>query len=248
MQLQDVRVLDLTRLLPGPYATQLLADLGADVIKIEAPDRGDYAREMEPTTDEGVGQIFDAVNRGKRSISLDLTTEADRDRFDSLAATADVVIEGFRPGTAERLGIGHERLRERHPDLIYCSLSGYGGTGPRRDWPGHDLNYIATTGLLDMTRRDTEESPQIPGVPVADMAGGLVATLSILAGLLARSRGDGGCYIDASLADAAMSLTAPVAALAFDGVPRPGATPLTGELPWYDLYETADGGLTSAEL
>jgi crotonobetainyl-CoA:carnitine CoA-transferase CaiB-like acyl-CoA transferase len=241
MDLSGVRVLDLTRLLPGPYATQLLADAGADVVKVESPDRGDYAREMPSTTEEGVGRVFDAVNRGKRSVALDLTTDAGLAAFDALAETADAVVEGFAPRTAERLDVGHERLRELNPELVYCSLSGYGGTGPRRDHPGHDLNYVATTGLLDMTRADDSERPRIPGVPVADMAGGQAAAFAIVAGLLSRELGNGGCYVDTSLAEAALSVTQPVAAMAFDGDPRPGETPLTGELPWYDVYEAADG-------
>lgn len=241
MILDGVRVLDLTRLLPGPYATQLLADLGADVVKVEDPDRGDYAREIRPTTADGVGHIFDAVNRGKRSVALDLTTAAGRDAFDALAADADAVLEGFSPGTAERLGVGYEDVRSVNEEIVYCSLSGYGGTGPFRDRAGHDLNYAATTGLLDATRRRDDATPRIPGVPVADMAGGLVAALSVVAAILARERGNGGCHVDTSLAEAALSVTQPLAALAFDGDPRPGGTPLTGALPWYDVYEAADG-------
>ena len=240
MDLSGVRVLDLTRLLPGPYATQLLADASADVVKVESPDRGDYAREMPPTTEDGVGRVFDAVNRGKRSVALDLTTDAGLAAFDALAREADAVVEGFAPKTAERLGVGHERLRELNPGLVYCSLSGYGGTGPRRDHPGHDLNYVATTGLLDMTRADDGEPPRIPGVPVADMAGGQAAAFAIVAGLLSRELGNGGCYVDTSLAEAALNVAQPVASLAFDGDPRPGETPLTGDLPWYDVYEAAD--------
>ncbi|MFB6117290.1 CaiB/BaiF CoA transferase family protein [Halosegnis sp.] len=249
MDLGGVRVLDLTRLLPGPYATQLLADAGADVVKVESPDRGDYAREMPPTTDEGVGRVFDAVNRGKRSVALDLTTDTGLAAFDALAAEADAVIEGFAPGTAEQLGVGHKRLREVNPELVYCSLSGYGGTGPRRDRPGHDLNYVAATGLLDMNRQDDSEQPRVPGAPVADMAGGLAAAVAVLAGLLSREVGDGGgTYIDASLAEAALSVTMPTAALAFDNNPRPGETPLSGAYPWYDIYEASDGWVTLAAL
>lgn len=242
MTLDGVRVLDLTRLLPGPYATQLLADLGADVVKVEAPDRGDYAREMAPTTDDGTGRLFDAVNRGKRSAALDLKTVDGREAFEALAAEADVVVEGFRPGTAARLGVGYDDVCEYNPDVVYCSLSGYGQSGAFRERAGHDLNYVAVAGLLDATRQDATEAPRIPGVPVADMAGGLVAALSIAAALLSRERGNGGAYIDASLADAALSVTQPLSALAFDGDPRPGDTPLTGAYPWYDIYEAADGG------
>lgn len=241
MNLSGVRVLDLTRLLPGPYATQLLADAGADVVKIESPRSGDAAREMAPTTEEGTGRLFDAVNRGKRSVALDLKTDDGREAFNALAANADVVVEGFSPGTTDRLGVSYEDVSEHTPDVVYCSLSGYGQTGTFRERVGHDLNYVAVTGILDATRRDATEAPRIPGVPVADMAGGLVAAFSVVAALLSRELGNGGAYIDASLADAALSVTQPLSMSAFDGDPRPGDTPLTGAYPWYDVYEAADG-------
>lgn len=241
MNLDGVRVLDLTRLLPGPYATQLLADAGADVVKVESPDRGDYARNTPPTTDAGVGRLFDAVNRGKRSVALDLTTDADREAFYALAADADVVVEGFSPGTVERLGVDYEAVREHNEDLVYCSLSGYGQTGEFAARAGHDLNYLATTGVLDANRRDTDERPRIPGIPIADMTGGLFAAFAIVAALLSRGLGNGGAYVDTSLADAALSVSQPLSMLAFDDDPRPGATPLTGAYPWYDVYEAEDG-------
>lgn len=241
MNLSGVRVLDLTRLLPGPYATQLLADAGADVVKVESPRRGDPAREMPPTAEDGTGRLFDAVNRGKRSIALDLKTDEGREAFDALAAAADAVVEGFSPGTADRLGVGYEDVSERNPDVVYCSLSGYGQTGAFRKRAGHDLNYVAVTGVLDATRRDGTEAPRIPGVPVADMAGGLFAAFSVVAALLSRELGNGGAYVDASLADAVLSVAQPLSAVAFDGDPRPGDTPLTGTYPWYDVYEAADG-------
>lgn len=241
MNIDNITILDLTRLLPGPYATQLLADAGADVIKVESPDRGDYAREMAPTTEDGTGRLFDAVNRGKRSVALNLKTDEGREAFEALATDADAIVEGFSPGTTDRLGIGYEDVCEYNPDVVYCSLSGYGQTGGFRDRAGHDLNYAAVTGLLDATRRDTTETPRIPGVPVADMAGGLFAAFSTVVALLSRELGNGGSYVDASLADAALSVTQPISMLAFDDDPRPGGTPLTGAYPWYDVYEAADG-------
>ncbi|QDX40939.1 CaiB/BaiF CoA-transferase family protein [Salarchaeum sp. JOR-1] len=241
MDLEGIRVLDLTRLLPGPYATQLLADAGADVVKVESPDRGDYARSMPPTTEGGVGRLFDAVNRGKRSVALDLTTDVDREAFYALAADADAVVEGFSPGTVDRLGVNYERVREHNEDIVYCSLSGYGQTGAFAERAGHDINYLAAAGVLDATRRDTDETPRIPGIPVADMAGGLFAAFAVAASLLSRELGNGGGYVDTSLADAALSVSQPLAMLAFDGDPRPGRTPLTGEYPWYDVYEAEDG-------
>jgi len=240
MRLTDVTVLDLTRLLPGPYATQLLADLGAEVLKVERPGTGDYARAMATG---GGPDVFSAVNRGKQSVTLDLKTDAGREALLDLAAAADVVVEGFRPGVVERLGVGPEAVRERNPGVVYCSLSGFGATGPNRDRAGHDLNYVAMTGLLEMTRAEEGGRPAIPGFPVADMAGGLVGAVSILGALLDRELGDGtGETIDVGLADAVLSLSQAVAPAAFDGGdPRGGTTALTGRYPCYDVYETEDG-------
>ena len=133
MRLDGVSVLDLTRLLPGPYATQLLADAGADVVKIEDTGAGDYARHMPPVTDDGVGAVFDAVNRGKRSVALDLTTDDDRASLLALAAEADVVLESFRPGVVDRLGVGYNAVAGRNPEVVYCSLTGFGAEGPNAD-------------------------------------------------------------------------------------------------------------------
>ncbi|WP_265107767.1 CaiB/BaiF CoA transferase family protein [Halosolutus halophilus] len=242
MHLDDVRVLDLTRLLPGPYATQLLADLGADVIKIEDPDAGDYARHLPPRTPDGTGAVFEAVNRGKRSVTLDLKTDDGRDAFLRLVEDADVLIESFRPGVVDRLGIDYETVSDRNPDLVYCSISGYGQDGPYRDHAGHDLGYVGLAGLLDVTRSDTDERPRIPGYPVADMAGGLSAAFAIVSALLSRELGGrGGTYLDCSLSDAVLSFSQAVATPALYGdEPRPGDGFFTGGHPWYNVYETAD--------
>ena len=242
MNLDRIRVLDLTRLLPGPYATQHLADLGADVVKIEPPDTGDYARHMEPTTSTGTGAVFTAVNRGKRSVTLNLKTEAGNDAFVSLAKDADVIIEGFRPGVADRLNVGYDDVQRVNEEIIYCSLTGFGQTGPEADKAGHDLNYAGLTGILDMTRRNARERPRIPGIPIADMSGGLFAAFAIVSALLSRELGDvGGTYLDISMTDAALSFTQAVSSIAVAGDnPRPGRTPLTGAFPWYDVYETDD--------
>jgi alpha-methylacyl-CoA racemase len=243
MRLDGLRVLDLSRLLPGPFATQLLADAGADVIKIEDTDRGDYARHMPPYTDDGVGTIFDAVNRGKRSVAVDLKTEPGREAFMRLVETADVVFEQFRPGVVDKLGIDYESVREHNSEVIYCSLSGFGQTGPHADRVGHDLNYVGMAGLLDLTRADEETDPQIPGYPIGDMAGGLFAAFSILGALLSRELGNtGGEYVDVAMTDIVASFSQAVAHEALTGdSPRPGETPLTGAAPWYGVYETADG-------
>lgn len=243
MRLDDVRVLDLTRLLPGPYATALLADLGADVIKVEDPDVGDYARWMPPTTPEGIGGMFAALNRGKRSVALDLKEPDERAAFERLVDDADALIEGFRPGVTERLGVDYETVSDRNPEIVYCSVTGYGQAGPYRDRAGHDLNYVGLAGLLDMTRRDEDEAPRIPGYPIADMGSGMAAAFAVVSGLLARELGDGsGTYVDLSMTDVALSFSQAVTVSAALGAdPRPGETELTGALPWYDVYETSDG-------
>lgn len=251
MRLTGVRILDLSRLLPGPYATQLLADLGADVIKVEDPGMGDYARDLPPTTEQGVGRLFDAVNRGKRSVAIDLKRDRGRDLFYRLATEADVVFEQFRPGVAERLGVDYATVAEHNPDVVYCSLSGYGQTGPYADRVGHDLNYVGVAGLLDMTRESSEEAPRIPGYPIADMAGGLFAAFSIVGALASRALGNtGGEYVDVSMTDVVVSLSQAVTTDALAGEdPRPGETQLTGRDPWYDVYKAADGRyLTLAAL
>lgn len=240
--LDGVRVLDLSRLLPGPYATQILADHGADVIKIEEPQLGDYARYMEPYVD-GVGLIFGAVNRGKRAMTLDLTAEAGREVLYALVETADVLVEGFSPGTVGSMEIDYETLSGINDQLVYCSLSGYGQTGPYRDRPGHDLNYEGYTGFLDMTRSDPGDKPSVPGFPVADMAGGLTAVQEIVTALLGRELGNSsGRYLDVSIAEAMLSFSQVVSSEALAGnEPRPGETLLTGKYPCYGIYEAADG-------
>lgn len=243
MRLDGIRVLDLSRLLPGPFATQLLADSGAEIIKIEDTDKGDYARQSKPQTSRGVGPIFEMVNRGKKSVSINLKAEAGRTAFYELVNTADVVFEGFRPGVAEKLGVGYDKLTEYADDIIYCSLSGYGGDGPWASRAGHDINYISLAGLLDMTRESERAKPQIPGYPIADMASGLFAAFAITQGILSRELGNSnGEYIDIAMSDVVASFSQPVAHHAFsEDNPRPGATDLTGNLPCYDVYETKDG-------
>src|SRR5699024_9405451 len=173
---------------------------------------------------------------------LDLKSPAGREVIHELAATADVLIEGFRPGVAERLGVDYETIAERNRSIVYCSLTGYGQTGPYADRAGHDLNYVAVAGLLDMTRNDEDEAPRIPGYPIGDMAGGTFAALSVLGALCSRELGNTtGEYLDVSMTDAVRSFSQPIANGALgDDPPRPGETPLTGAVPWYDVYETSD--------
>jgi len=240
MDLQNIRVLDLTRLLPGPFASQLLTDLGAEVIKVEDPKVGDYAREVDPQID-GMSVGFAMVNRGKKAITLDLKTDEGKGVFYGLVEEADVVFEQFRPGVVDRLGIDYEDLQEYNEDIVYCSLSGYGQSGPCRDWVGHDLNYVGLAGLLDMTRKTRTADPVIPGYPVADMVGGLFAAFGILGAVAAGDHENGGRYLDVAMADAVLSLSHAVTARALVGEdPRPRETALTGQFPWYGVYRTAD--------
>jgi len=248
MDLSAVRILDLTQLLPGPYATQLLRDMGAEVIKVEHPDGGDPGRQFVDRPEaNGTGYesspLFDVVNRGKRSATLDLKRDRGRAALLDVAEDADVVIEQFRPGVVDRLGVGYDDVRAVNGDVVYCSVTGYGQTGPYSDRAGHDLNYAGAAGLVDTTRRDSGGRPVLPGFPVADMAGGLFAALSVVGALLSRELGDcGGEYLDVGIADAVLSLSQIVAGPAAAGVDQPPVgTVLTGKYPCYDVYECADG-------
>jgi crotonobetainyl-CoA:carnitine CoA-transferase CaiB-like acyl-CoA transferase len=193
--LEGVRVLDFTQNLPGPYATLVLASLGAEVIKIEPP-RGDPARMF--------GRLFEIVNAGKRSIVLDLKNPDVRPSVHALLRSADVVVEGFRPGVMQRLGCDAPAALEINPRIVYCSISGYGQSGPYRDHPGHDLNYQALTGICDM-HADANDRPHGAALPIADLSSAMTATTSILAGLMARQRDGRGRHIDVAIVDAALS-------------------------------------------
>lgn len=196
--LDGVRVLDLTRLLPGPYASLLLADLGAEVIKVEQPGRGDYLRGIAPYR-------FAAVNRNKKSITLDLKAPEGRELFYRLVKTADVVMEGNRPGVMERLGADYETLKGYKTDIIYCSISGYGQNGPYMNWTGHDINYMAVAGALAMTGEVTPP----PALPIADFSSGMFAVIGILAALQVRQRTGQGQMVDVSMTDGVVSWMTP---------------------------------------
>jgi crotonobetainyl-CoA:carnitine CoA-transferase CaiB-like acyl-CoA transferase len=240
MDLDGVRVLDLSLLLPGPFATQLLADLGADVVSIEPPG-GDPARQL-PSVDPS-GAIFGNVNQGKRSATLDLKSDAGRRAFEALATEADVVVEGFRPETARRLGVDYDSVSAYNPDVVHCSITGFGLTGPLSDRPAHGLTVTGLAGFLDQNRSAPDAEPTVPEFSVTDQSTGLVAALSILGGLLSRELGGGGCHVDAAMLESVLSLSGNVAPRALAGQEiTPGAGPFTGQFPWYDLYECADGG------
>jgi crotonobetainyl-CoA:carnitine CoA-transferase CaiB-like acyl-CoA transferase len=239
--LSGIRVLDLSRLLPGPYCSMMLGDLGAEVIKIEEPKIGDPTRHGKPRIGRH-GAAFLQVNRNKKSIALDLKDSKGREAFLKLAERADVILEQFRPGVVDRLGIGYTVVSELNPSLVYCSLSGFGQTGPHRLRSGHDINYLALSGVLGLTT-DEQGKPVIPGVQVADLAGGMMAAFGILAALLARERTGRGQLVDVSMFDVMMSMLPVPASLQFAGTPIGVGSKyaLSGAYPFYNVYETADG-------
>ncbi len=238
--LDGVRVLDLSRLIPGPFGTLVLAELGASVDKVEDAGAGDYLRYMQPQRG-GMGLGFAALNRGKRGLVIDLKNARGRDAFLRLLGHYDVLFEQFRPGVLERLGLGHETLRGRHPRLIICALTGYGQTGPLRDRAGHDLNYLARSGILGL-QGPADGPPQVPGFQLADVSGGLWCALSILAALRQRDRTGEGQICDVSMTDGVLGFNAlqVVAALAGEPVAR-GSEVLTGGIAAYQSYLSKDG-------
>jgi alpha-methylacyl-CoA racemase len=241
--LSGIRILDLSRLLPGAYASQMLADFGADVIKIEEPGSGDYGRFMPPHGVGGMSLYFLAMNRNKRSMTLNLKSPEGREIFLRMVRQADVVLESFRPGVMERLGIGFEQLKEVHPGLIYCAISGYGQDGPYRLRAGHDLNYAGYAGMLHYNRGPHGE-PAMPATQFGDLAGGsFMAVIGILTALFGRTQTGEGRMIDVSMTEGVLSLL-PLTATAYlnTGVaPQPGQSALDGGLPCYNIYETQDG-------
>ncbi|HYG65999.1 MAG TPA: CaiB/BaiF CoA-transferase family protein [Anaeromyxobacteraceae bacterium] len=239
--LHGVRVLDLSRLLPGPFATMVLADLGADVVKIEDPQGGDFLRWMPPLAGEESG-LFHAINRNKRSAALDLRRPEGAAAFLRLARGADVVLESFRPGVLDRLGLGWEALRAANPRLVLCSISGYGQTGPYRERAGHDLDYAAIAGVLALN--GPPERPLPLGVQVADLAGGSwPAVTGILAALVRRGTTGEGAHVDVSMTEGALAMLAMhLGAAAARGAPLArGGELLNGGAACYDVYRTKDG-------
>jgi alpha-methylacyl-CoA racemase len=275
LPLEGIRVLDLSRLLPGGFCSLLLADFGADVVKVEDTGTGDYIRWSPPyyegAHDSAKSALFLSLNRNKRSIRLDLKSEGGREALLALVREHDVVLESFRPGVLDRLGVGYERMREENPGIVYCAISGYGQDGPKRDASGHDMNYLGLIGLLGLTG---EHGGGAGGGPIqsagqiADLGGGaLMAAFGIMAALRERDgapaspertgtgsaerSGSGeGQLVDVSMSDGALSWLAMVAAAHFaDGtVPRRGDLPLAGSLICYRPYECADGWVSLGAL
>lgn len=231
--LENIRLLDLSRLLPGPYCTMLLADLGAEVIKVEEPGRGDYAREL-------LTGIFYAVNRNKKSITVNLKEAEGREIIYRLAERVDVVVESFRPGVVARLKVAYEDLRQINPQIIYCSLSGYGQDGPYRLWPGHDLNYLSIAGVLSLPG-GVDCPPARPGLPVVDLCAAMFAALAILSAFITRSHTGVGQYLDVGMSDAIFSwVSTRVGEYMLSGIETtPAEMPYLN--PTNDVFETADG-------
>jgi crotonobetainyl-CoA:carnitine CoA-transferase CaiB-like acyl-CoA transferase len=230
--LDGLKVVDLSRLLPGPFCTAMLADHGADVIVVEGPRFRD---------DPVLGNV-PMVRRNKRHIALDLRGAPGKDIFFKLAKNADVVIEGFRPGVAGKLGVDYSAVRSVNPGVIYCSLTGYGQTGPLRDRAGHDLNYMALAGMLDLNR-DKDGLPLMPNFQMADLAGSLYAAVGILMALASRKKTGNGQYVDVSMTDSLVSLLAVPLSFISSGKTLPGR-PDNDAPEWhpcYQVYKTRDG-------
>jgi crotonobetainyl-CoA:carnitine CoA-transferase CaiB-like acyl-CoA transferase len=239
--LAGIRVLDLTRLLPGPFASLVLGDLGAQVDKIEDTGSGDYLRNMPPMVGDTSG-MFLALNRNKRSACLDLKKKSAQTALLTLAERYDVLIDQFRPGVLERLGIGYAVLHERSPRLVICSLSGYGQDGPLARRAGHDLNYLARAGVLGM-QGPAGAPPQVPGFQLADIGGGLWCVVAILAALRERDRTGKGSVIDVAMSEASMGFAiSGFGQMLAGSLAARGEGPLTGGLALYGVYRTSDGG------
>jgi alpha-methylacyl-CoA racemase len=252
--LSDVRVLDLSRLLPGGFCSLLLADFGAEVLKVEDTGMGDYIRWSPPyydgAEDSAKSALYLALNRGKRSMRLNLKEERGRGVLLRLAREYDVLLESFRPGVLDRLGVGYERLREENAGLVYCAITGYGQDGPYRDRSGHDMNYLGLIGLLGLTG-EKDGPPIMSGGQIADLGGGaLMAAFGIMAALHERQRSGEGQLVDVSMADGALAWLALVAAryLADGVVPKRGEPELAGGLICYRAYACKDGWVTLGAL
>ncbi len=238
--LLGTRVLDLSRLIPGPFATLVLADLGATVDKVEDPNGGDYLRHMPPAVN-GECAAFHLLNRGKRSIVLDLKKADGARALRQMVKSYDVVFEQFRPGVLDKLGLSHATLLEQNPKLVICALTGYGQTGELKKRAGHDINYLARSGLLGV-QGPSDAPPTVPGFQLADVSGGLWCVVAILAALAERDRTGSGRVLDIAMTDGVLGFASTAIGAALAGVAqRRGEEPLTGGLAPYGTYRTKDG-------
>jgi crotonobetainyl-CoA:carnitine CoA-transferase CaiB-like acyl-CoA transferase len=252
--LEGLKVLDLSRLLPGPFCSLMLADLGADVLKVEDTGMGDYVRWAPPAypgvEQSSAGALFLSLNRNKRSIRIDLKSDEGKAVLRRLVKDADVLLESFRPGVLDRLGVGYESLKELNPGLVYCAISGYGQDGPGRDAAGHDMNYLALGGMLGMTG-DADGAPIQNAGQVADIGGGaLMAAFGILAALRSRDKTGEGQFVDVSMFDGALAwLAMPAAQGMLEGAsPKRGDVALAGSLMCYRPYACSDGHVALGAL
>ena len=236
MLLKGVKVLDLSNLLPGPMCSLFLADLGADVVKIESLD-GDLMRKLDNV--DGKSPYFSALNRNKKSIAINLKTIEGKKIFIELAKDADVIIEGFRPGKIDSLGIGYANVKKINPKVIFCSISGYGQQGAYKSKAGHDINYAALSGLLD----SLSQKPFVPGIQIADIGSAMTSALSIMAALFYREKSGKGNYIDVSVFHSSLSLIGIY--ISHQSLSKKRKTVLSGSKPCYSLYETKDGKYAS---
>jgi crotonobetainyl-CoA:carnitine CoA-transferase CaiB-like acyl-CoA transferase len=240
LPLKGIRILDLTRLIPGPFCTMILADLGADVIKVEEPTTGDYERQLGPFIGP-MAYRFLLLNRNKRSLAINLKQKKGKEIFLELAKDSDCLIEGFRPNTMRRLGLDYHHIREINPGIVYCSLSSYGHTGPSKDRNAHDLNILAESGILYMTGHH-DGPPAIPGIQVVDIVTALYAAIAILSALMVKKGTGRGQHLDISMFDSAYTLLFDLARYVWkeEREPQRGSERLCGGLANYNIYETKD--------
>lgn len=240
--LTGLKVIDLTRLLPGPLCTQIMADYGAEVIKIEEPGMGDPTRQFGPGIDED-SSFFWQLNRNKKSLAVNLRSPHGKKIFKRMVENYDVIVEGFRPGVMQRLGLGYDEISSINPGIVYASISGYGQDGPYREKAGHDLNYMALTGLLELNRSEGKSAPEIYPLQITDIGGGsLMALSSIMMALFKRSQTGQGDYIDISMADGAIPWLTYTTSYCLAGAAKPyvKSAELTGKYAFYNVYETKD--------
>jgi len=246
LPLSGIRVLDLSRLLPGPMCTLHLADLGADVIKIEDTGAGDYARTMGETRGEGeaaMSDFFAVINRNKRAVSLDLKKPEGVAALLRLAKTAQVIVESFRPGVMDKLGVGYAAVKAINPQIVFCAISGYGQTGPYRELAGHDINYLGYAGVAEQIGA-AGGPPTLLGFQIADLLGGaMTPAFAIMAALFDAQRSGQGRFVDVSMTDAVLahSIMPLLGVLRTGSAPPRGADMLSGGIPAYNVYATKDG-------
>lgn len=250
LPLEGIRVLDLSRLLPGPYASLVLADLGAEVIKVEDTETGDYIRMFPPQVD-GQSAYYAALNRNKKSLSVDLKSAEGKKAIRDLAGSSQILLESFRPGVMDRLDLGYESLKKLNSALVYCAITGYGYDSPYRDRAGHDCNYLAIAGVLGVNGSSSVMGPELSGAQMADIAGGsLFAVISMLAALRRAEATGEGAFIDTAMTDGAMALMTMVLGghMAHPEPTGPGLMQLNGRYLCYKVYEAADGHVVLGAL